>query len=84
MEPTLAVTTMTHDMHYELTKLKYTVDIIDIKVLPRRCALTHRWLWQEPAVRLTRTTTGPGTPVQVIHWVDPKEYTMYMLKHSST
>jgi len=46
---------MTHDIHYELTALKHTVDLVDIKVLPRRCALTHRWLWQEPAVRLTRT-----------------------------
>lgn len=74
---------MTHDMHYELTALKHTLDLVDIKVLPRRCALTHKWLWQEPAVRLTRTTNGIP-PEQVIHWIDPKEYTMYMLKHSGT
>jgi hypothetical protein len=46
---------MTHDIHYELTHPNNIVATVDIKVLPRRCALTHKWLWQEPAVRLTRT-----------------------------
>lgn len=74
---------MNLDLLHDLTHPNNMVATVDIKVLPRRCALTNRWLWQEPAIRLSRsiTVSGPGGPVHVEHWVDPKEYTLFLLKH---
>ena len=53
-----------------------------IPLWPRRCAITGKWLWIKPAIRTRRLLTGPGDPIDVICWAEPKSYTMLVLANS--
>lgn len=47
---------------------------------PQRCALTNKWLWIKPAMLVRRLLTGPGEPVVIDHWFEPKAYTLQSIK----
>ena len=47
---------------------------------PQQCVLTKKWLWIKPAMLIRRVITGPGTPVIIDSWIEPKAYTMQTLK----
>ena len=47
---------------------------------PKRCTVTKKWLWIKPAMLVRRVITGPGTPVVIDHWIEPKAYTIQTLK----
>lgn len=47
---------------------------------PKRCVLTKKWLWIKPAMLIRRVITGPGTPVIIDCWIEPKAYTIQTLK----
>ena len=47
---------------------------------PRRCHKSKRWLWIEPAYKISRLITGPGEPIEEIHWLSPEEFLVARLK----
>lgn len=47
---------------------------------PRRCAISGKWVWIKPAIRVRRMITGPGDPVIIDHWVEAKTFTFQSLK----
>lgn len=49
-------------------------------IWPQRCAITNKWLWIKPAIRVRTVFTGPGTPILIDRWIEPKAYTLQCLK----
>jgi hypothetical protein len=47
-------------------------------LLPRRDALTQKWIWLRPAMRGTRIVPGLTRPE--IYWVDKDKYFIWKLK----
>lgn len=48
--------------------------------MPKRDALSNKWLWIKPAMRGIRTITGPYSPITETYWVDKDEYFVWKLK----
>ena len=49
--------------------------------LPRRCALSGKWVWLEFAYQGTAVWTGPGSPVIEYKWHKSTEHIIWQLKH---
>jgi hypothetical protein len=48
--------------------------------LPKRSALTGRWLWLRQAYEGTAMWTGPGTPVFEFKYHEPAEHVIWQLR----
>jgi hypothetical protein len=49
--------------------------------IPRRCFLTNKWLWGHEAVVAQRTIYNGTNKLYPTNnfWVDPREYTLFLL-----
>jgi hypothetical protein len=48
---------------------------------PRRCHVSHRWLWFTQAYRAMFVITGPGDPAIWYRWYSAEEMLVLKLKH---
>ena len=45
-----------------------------VPIWPRRCRISKRILWLEPAYTVSRIITGPGTPEYESFWLAAEEF----------
>jgi len=48
--------------------------------LPKVCRLSNKKMWCQYVMQGSRIILGPGTPVIVRYWADPKEFTAWTLQ----
>ena len=67
--------------NYSEERFLERADLEPVWVLwPRRCHISHRWVWLTLAYRAMYVITGPGDPCIWTRWYSSKEMLMLKLK----
>lgn len=67
----------THIQYY----VKQTAWASALPIIPRRCYISHKWLWLRPAMRGTRLVRADMDFYTEVYWVDSHELLMYNLQY---
>lgn len=54
--------------------------VLKFVLFPRKCHITHQWIWLEYAYRQTAMWTGPGDPVFENRWYNRTEFLIERIK----
>ena len=49
--------------------------------IPRKCFLTNRWIWLEPAIKLEREWDSHRGFIKEVHWASARALLVYVITH---